>query len=116
MSMTDTNREARRSVRSVGRDLRFAGTVAAGLVAGVLGIGALSAPLLGLDNSPGKVEAGANAPVFMQPAQQRRAIAQPPHAGSHAPTGPVTIPVIGSGTELAIPTVATGGVSGVVGG
>src|SRR5918998_3729355 len=47
MSLTNTDRQARRAKRPVGlRDLRFAGTVAAGLVAGVLGVGALSAPLL----------------------------------------------------------------------
>ena len=56
MSLTNTNREAQRSVRSGGlRDLRFAGTVAAGLVAGVLGVGALSAPLLGWTDWPEQV-------------------------------------------------------------
>ena len=51
--MTDTNREASGGVRRLAlRDLRFAGTVAAGLVAGVLGVGALSAPLLGWSNWP----------------------------------------------------------------
>src|SRR5215210_8954924 len=34
------------------RDVRFAGTVAAGLVAGVLGVGALTAPLLGWTEWP----------------------------------------------------------------
>ena len=68
MSLTNTNREARRPERSVGlRDLRFAGTVAAGLVAGVLGVGALSAPLLGWTDWPDQLQpGGGNAAVTMQ--------------------------------------------------
>ena len=63
MSLTNTNREARRPVRSVGlRDLRFAGTVAAGLVAGVLGVGALSAPLLGWTDWPDGLKPGGGNP------------------------------------------------------
>ena len=59
MSLTNTNREAGALVRSVGlRDLRFAGTVAAGLVAGVLGVGALSAPLLGWTDWPDTLRPG----------------------------------------------------------
>src|SRR3954467_15179464 len=53
MSLTNTNREVQRQGRAGGlRDLRFAGTVAAGLVAGVLGVGALTAPLLGWTEWP----------------------------------------------------------------
>src|SRR4051794_19156014 len=37
---------------SAARDLRFAGTIAAGCIAGVLGVGALTAPLLGWTNWP----------------------------------------------------------------
>ena len=65
MSLTNTNREARRTKRPVAvRDLRFAGTVAAGLVAGVLGVGALSAPLLGWSEWPDTLQrGGGEAPV-----------------------------------------------------
>src|SRR5688500_19295664 len=57
--MTDTNREASGGARRLAvRDLRFAGTVAAGLVAGVLGVGALSAPLLGWTNWPDSLKPG----------------------------------------------------------
>ena len=52
MSLTNTNRESTGTRPAALRDLRFAGTVAAGLVAGVLGVGALSAPLLGWTNGP----------------------------------------------------------------
>src|SRR4051812_6974389 len=123
MSLTNTNREARRSVRSVGlRDLRFAGTVAAGLVAGVLGVGALSAPLLGWTDWPDKLQPGAGgSPVTMSQPEQRPAIAQPPASGSRtAPSGPSSVPVLGAGTALVIlpsagsttPTGATGSGSG----
>jgi hypothetical protein len=37
---------------SAARDLRFAGTIAAGCIAGVLGVGALTAPLLGWTSWP----------------------------------------------------------------
>jgi hypothetical protein len=46
MSPRDKSREARPTGAAPTRDLGFAGTVAAGLVASVLGIGAMSAPLL----------------------------------------------------------------------
>ena len=84
MSLTNTNREARRPERSVGlRDLRFAGTVAAGLVAGVLGVGALSAPLLGWTDWPDQLQpGGGNAAVTMRSPQQRQDVAQPPRTGS----------------------------------
>src|SRR5215211_3190539 len=97
MSLTNTNREARRPVRSVGlRDLRFAGTVAAGLVAGVLGVGALSAPLLGWTDWPDKLQPGGNRTTTMSDPQQRATIAQPPNSGSRTPTGPSAVPGIGA--------------------
>ena len=105
MSLTNTNREARRSMRSVGlRDLRFAGTVAAGLVAGVLGVGALSAPLLGWTDWPDRLQPGANdAPVTMRSPEQRPAIAQPPSSGSRTtPSGPSAVPLVGAGTALVV--------------
>src|ERR1044071_6847014 len=105
MSLTNTNREARRSERSVGlRDLRFAGTVAAGLVAGVLGVGALSAPLLGWTDWPDQLQpGGGNAAVTMRSPQLRQDIAQPPRTGSGPPpAGPSAIPGAGTVTALVI--------------
>src|SRR4029077_10263488 len=95
MSLTNTNREARRPERSVGlRDLRFAGTVAAGLVAGVLGVGALSAPLLGWTDWPDQLQpGGGNSAVTMSSPQQRPDIAQPPRSGSRiTPASPTSVP------------------------
>ena len=48
--MTDRNTTSRTS--TAGRDLRFAGSVAAGLVAGVLGVGAIAVPLFGWNDWP----------------------------------------------------------------
>src|SRR3954452_21560398 len=57
--MTDHHTSSRsRGSRPVIRDLRFAGTVAAGLCAGVLGIGAIAAPLVGWDKLPGALTSG----------------------------------------------------------
>src|SRR5919112_4865402 len=100
MSLTNTNRGAGRQERSVGlRDLRFAGTVAAGLVAGVLGVGALSAPLLGWTDWPDQLQPGGDSKnsqaVTMPAAQKKPPVAQPPHSGDRAPSGPSAIPVIG---------------------
>ena len=58
MSLTNTNRESTGTRPAALRDLRFAGTVAAGLVAGVLGVGALSAPLLGWTEWPDELQPG----------------------------------------------------------
>src|SRR5262245_13165280 len=117
MSLTNTNREARRPERSVGlRDLRFAGTVAAGLVAGVLGVGALSAPLLGWTDWPDSLQPGANnQTVQMPPAQQRQTVAHPPNSGSRTPSGPTAVPGVGATALVALPGV-TGGTTPVGGG
>ena len=104
MSLTNTNREVPRPERAGGlRDLRFAGTVAAGLVAGVLGVGALSAPLLGWTDWPDKLQPGAdNSPVTMSSPEQRQAVAQPPRSGSRTPAGPSAGTTLGSGARAAL--------------
>src|SRR5690348_975320 len=114
MSLTNTNRGAGRQERAGGlRDLRFAGTVAAGLVAGVLGVGALSAPLLGWTSWPDNLQPGGNdsvhmaAPVVRQPVAQTR-----PATGRPAAGGPAAVPGVGSATVL-VGNAATGGVSTV---
>src|SRR4051794_38990016 len=57
--MTDHNTSSRsRATRPVIRDLRFAGTVAAGLCAGVLGVGAIVAPLVGWNKLPSSLTSG----------------------------------------------------------
>src|SRR3954447_21605161 len=109
MSLTNTNREARRPERSVGlRDLRFAGTVAAGLVAGVLGVGALSAPLLGWTDWPDNLQPGSQPSVQLRSPEQRQTVAQPPRSGSRTPAGPTDIPGVGTVTALVTaPTTGT---------
>ena len=91
MALTDTNREASGGARRLAlRDLRFAGTVAAGLVAGVLGVGALSAPLLGWTNWPDGVQPGdGNAPtVQMAEGQVPPLTADRPSARAEVATPP----------------------------
>src|SRR3954462_9260695 len=117
MSLTNTNREARRPERSVGlRDLRFAGTVAAGLVAGVLGVGALSAPLLGWTDWPDALQPGSNPGVVMPSAQQRPTVALPPSSGDRTPSGPSAVPGIGVTALVAAPGVSVTSPAGTTGG
>src|SRR3954451_3761646 len=116
MSLTNTNREARRPARSVGlRDLRFAGTVAAGLIAGFLGIGALSAPLVGWSDWPKKLGDGGNATqaeVRLPPATQRNTVT------IHRPSrqGPASlVPVVGLGPAGTLVVTGAAGVPGAAG-
>src|ERR671916_2532750 len=51
------------------RDLRFAGTVAAGLVAGVLGLGAITAPLIGWTEWPSGPSQSSDGVVRLEPEQ-----------------------------------------------
>src|SRR3954463_3748894 len=107
MSLTNTNRGARRQMRSLGlRDLRFAGTVAAGLVAGVLGVGALSAPLLGWTDWPdGLQPGGGNDSVKMKaPATQVVAVNERPRSV----TGPAAVPGVGTAAAIVLPAPTTG--------
>src|SRR3954454_911349 len=116
MSLTNTNREGRRHVRAGGlRDLRFAGTVAAGLVAGVLGVGALSAPLLGWTDWPDKLQPGSESTVQMKSPVQRQAVAQPPHSGSRTPAGPTAVPGVGTATALVLAPTTGAGSTGTTG-
>src|SRR4051794_26993493 len=111
MSLTNTNRGARRQMRSLGlRDLRFAGTVAAGLVAGVLGVGALSAPLLGWTDWPDKLQPGGgnDSALVMKAPAPGQTVTQERPGHSTAPTGPAGVPGVGTATALVI-SAATGG-------
>ena len=108
MSLTNINREARRPRRPVARDLRFAGTVAAGLVAGVLGVGAISAPLLGWDDWPARLQAGKDDTVQMQAPIDRAAPARrAPGNGGGSASAPALV---------AVPGAAVGGGGGGGGG
>src|SRR5918996_5327717 len=100
MSLTNTNRETTGTRPLALRDLRFAGTVAAGLVAGVLGVGALSAPLLGWTEWPDALQPGGEQVVQMKPGER------PPIADNRSTrTGPredsITIPGTSESTLVA---------------
>jgi hypothetical protein len=62
--MTDHKTSARSS-RPVVRDLRFAGTVAAGLIAGVLGVGAIAVPLVGWNDWPTALKADSGSSIVV---------------------------------------------------
>src|SRR6187455_224907 len=93
MSDTDTTHNAPRP--SALGDLRFAGTIAAGLVAGTLGLGALAAPLVGWKDWPaGLTQQVANTDV-------RLATPKAPQTGNEktprtGPTGPQSATVLTS--------------------
>src|ERR1700759_4124753 len=78
-------------------DLRFAGTIAAGLVAGTLGLGALAAPLVGWKDWPKGLEKDAStqtlrlaSPQAQPPRDGRSQTSHNGRQGSGAPTSPLT--------------------------
>src|SRR3954467_6013570 len=90
MSETDiTTLETGRMTRpSAMGDLRFAGTIATGLVAGTLGLGALAAPLVGWKDWPSALQNDASSqPVKL--ASPKAAAARSHDRGGRAGTAPV---------------------------
>ena len=84
-------------------DLRFAGTVAAGLVAGTLGLGALAAPLVGWKDWPSALTQQATSqPVVLAKAAKREG-AQRADAAHRAVPAPAARP---SWTTSACPAAA----------
>src|SRR4051812_50121157 len=82
MSDTDTTYATARP-SAIG-DLRFAGTIATGLVAGTLGLGALAAPLVGWKDWPSGLE---KAEATTQTVRLRAPRPSPPPAGAGKRTG-----------------------------
>src|SRR3954471_20034175 len=66
--MTEPNTSSRSS--TTGRDLKFAGTIAAGLCAGVLGVGAIAVPLMGWNDWPEAHLAADGTPITLLPATE----------------------------------------------
>ncbi|MEA2291081.1 MAG: large repetitive protein, partial [Solirubrobacteraceae bacterium] len=86
------------------RDLRFAGTVAAGLVAGVLGVGALTAPLLGWTQWPSSPKPATDTVTALREPVIRPAPGRPTGRDSAVPT--ITLPArIGAGGGATFATV-----------
>src|SRR6478735_271344 len=108
MSDTDTTQMAPRP--SALGDLRLAGTIATGLVAGTLGLGALAAPLVGWKDWTSGLERNVSAPALAmaKPAEQK------PHqpniekgtgdtgTGSATPQVSVGLPGGGTGSGTAV--------------
>src|SRR6185312_10142432 len=74
-------------------DLRFAGTIAAGLVAGTLGLGAPAAPLVGWKDWPaGLTQQASSAPLKLaKPYEPKTGNERTPRTGQPTPGG-ATIP------------------------
>jgi len=97
-------------------DLRFAGTIAAGLVAGTLGLGALAAPLVGWKDWPSALQSDATTQQVRLAAPQTPAERQRPANGpgstQNVPGGQSAINVTGfppTGAGTGTSTVAGGG-------
>ncbi len=80
-------------------DLRFAGTIAAGLVAGTLGLGALAAPLVGWKDWPaGLTQTVANTDVRLaKPAASNTGNELPPRKGPRGPQSATALTSVGIG-------------------
>src|SRR4051794_9593918 len=101
--MTDHNISPRppRRTRPVVRDLRFAGTMAAGLIAGVLGVGAIAAPLVGWNNWPDSLSSSKDGPALTvnRPARRTAPRDARSRTGAKAPAG-IVGPVGAPGSVL----------------
>src|SRR3954465_6156485 len=87
----DTARETTRPT-AMG-DLRLAGTIAAGLVPGTLGLGALAAPLVGWRDWPSGLQQDQTSTVQLAKTEARKAAPPPPTRGRarappRSPAGP----------------------------
>src|SRR3954447_15528977 len=118
MSDTDitTPEPARMTRPSALGDLRFAGTVATGLVAGTLGLGALAAPLVGWRDWPSGLEASGSTGTakLAHPTTVKSPGTKP---GKRPGTG--ARPILGGATALTgigIPSATAGGGSPLGGG
>src|SRR5687767_5028833 len=110
--MTDRNTTRRTS--TTGRDLRFAGAIASGLVAGVLGVGAIAVPLVGWNDWPKALSTSSGEPIEISTATDRSAPRRDSDAsgtGRNAPRVTVTGP---SGALAPLPAVS--GTSGTTDG
>src|SRR4051812_34234389 len=85
-------------------DLRFAGTIAAGLVAGTLGLGALAAPLVGWKDWPsGLTQQASSSPLRLaKPLAPHTGNERTPRTNQPAPSGATVL------TSFGIPGAGTG--------
>jgi hypothetical protein len=86
------------------RDLRFAGTVAAGLVAGVLGVGAIAAPLVGWSEWPAKLSPERDGALTLNAPERSTPTSRPGPSGSGGAPAPAAVPG-------AVPVAAPGGIT-----
>src|ERR1700751_5460022 len=93
-------------------DLRLAGTVATGLVAGTLGLGALAAPLVGWKDWPSGVQTSeqTGVPQLSKPAARNVPHGKAPARTAKGPGTGTALPIPGGATPLA--GISIPGVSG----
>src|SRR3954471_555206 len=110
----DTARETTRPT-AMG-DLRLAGTIAAGLVAGTLGLGALAAPLVGWRDWPSGLQQDETTTVHLAKPEARKA-ARPAQTPGRAGAVPGTAAQAPGGasalTTLGLPGASGGATSGL---
>jgi hypothetical protein len=119
MPEPETTQEEQRATRpSALRDLRLAGTVATGLVAGTLGLGALATPLVGWRDWPSALQDRGSRPVQLAspPARTRPpadARARRGVPGSAAPSLAAPLPLATGGTSRSFVVPVTAGAGGI---
>src|SRR5215212_7369776 len=99
--MTDRNTKSGNT--TTGRDLRFAGTLAAGLCAGVLGVGAIAVPLVGWNDWPQSLPVSDGDPITLSDADAAAprsgdgggAVRYTPRATVTGPSGAVALVTAG---------------------
>src|SRR5829696_9177483 len=92
-----TDRDIRTRTSTTRRDLRFAGTIAAGLCAGVLGVGAIAVPLFGWNDWPQALPVSDGNPITLTgtddgaPSGRNGAAHYTPRATVSGPVGAIAL-------------------------
>src|SRR3954469_14826437 len=98
-NMSDTDNTYATARPSAMGDLRFAGTIAAGLVAGTLGLGALAAPLVGWKDWPSGLQKDASTQTVRLATPQQQSRGTQPNRGhggdGQTPGGATPLTAIG---------------------
>src|SRR5829696_9671757 len=112
-----TDRDITNRPSTTRRDLRFAGTVAAGLCAGVLGVGAIAVPLVGWNDWPQALSTSSGKPITLSTATRGGATGSggasaktryTPRTTISGPTGAIAL-VTASGAPASGPAGSSGG-------
>ncbi|HLM51653.1 MAG TPA: hypothetical protein VK279_13995, partial [Solirubrobacteraceae bacterium] len=105
-----TDRDITNRPSTTRRDLRFAGTVAAGLCAGVLGVGAIAVPLVGWNDWPQSLPVSDGDPITLSDAD-----AGAPRGGDDGGAAKYTPRATVTGPSGAVALVTAGGITAGIG-